>query len=105
MYAYMYVYITYNNKYNNKCNTSIWICKWWCDKQQVDTFRYDPIKILDILAFLVQKGYIYMTIGCHQSPISAFRDYVDGTYVSQHPEVCALVSGMFNNRQAQPRYT
>ena len=76
----------------------------WCDKQQVDAFWGDIIKVLDYLVFLFKKGYEYKTIGCHRSTISAFHDYVDWKPVGQHPEVCALVSGIFNNRPPQPRY-
>ena len=76
----------------------------WCDKQQVDAFRCDVIKILNYLALLFEKGYEYRTIGCHKSAISAFHDFVDGKPVGQHPEVSALVSGIFNNRPLQPRY-
>ena len=36
--------------------------------------------------------------------LSAFHDYVDGKPVGQHPEVCTLVSVIFNNRPPQPRY-
>ena len=36
--------------------------------------------------------------------LSAFHDYVDGKLVGQHPEVCTLVSVIFNNRPPQPRY-
>ena len=75
----------------------------WCDKQQVDAFRYDVIKILDYLAFLFEKGYEYRTIECHTSAISVFNDYIDEKPVGQHPEVCALVSGTFNSRPSQPR--
>ena len=76
----------------------------WCDKQQVDAFRCDVVKILDYLAFLFEKSYEYRTIGCHRSPISAFHDYVAGKPIDQHPEVCVLVSGIFNNRPPQRRY-
>ena len=76
----------------------------WCDKQQVDAFRCDVIKMLDYLAFLFEKDYEYRTIGCHRSAMSAFHDYVDGKPVGQHPDVCALVSEIFNNRLPQPRY-
>ena len=75
-----------------------------CGKQQVDAFRCDAIKILDYLAFLFGKGYECKTIGYHRSAISTFHDYVDGKPLGQHPEVCALVSGIFNNRSPQPRY-
>ena len=76
----------------------------WCDKNQVDAFRCDVIKILDYLSFLFEKRYEYRTIGCHRSAISAVHNYVDGKLVGQHPEVCALVSEIFNNRPPQPRH-
>ena len=40
-----------------------------------------------------------------RSAVSAFHDYdyVDGKPVGQRAEVCALVSGIFNNRPPQPR--
>ena len=49
----------------------------WCDKQQVDAFRCDVIKILHQLVLLFEKGYAYRTIGCHGSAICAFYDYVE----------------------------
>ena len=36
--------------------------------------------------------------------ISAYREYVDNIPVGQHPHVCALLKGMFNERPPQPRY-
>ena len=42
----------------------------WFDKQQIDAFQCDVIKILDYLAFLFEKSYEYRTIGCHMSAIS-----------------------------------
>ena len=54
--------------------------------------------------FLFEKSYEYRAIGSHRSTISAFHDYVDGKPAGHHPEVCALVSGSFNNRPPQPRY-
>ena len=91
-----------NSESNYNLSWRIWAS--WCDKQQVDTFQCDAIKILDYLAFLFEKGYEYRTIECHRSAISAFHDYVDRKPVGQHPEVCSLVSGIFNNRPPQPRY-
>ena len=46
----------------------------WCDKQQVDVFQCDVIKILDYLAFLFEKGHECRTIGYYTSAISAFHD-------------------------------
>ena len=65
----------------------------WCEKQQVDAFQCDVIKILNYPAFLFEAVYEYRTIGFHRSVISAFHDYVDGKPLSQHLEVCAIIIG------------
>ena len=67
-------------------------------------FGCNVIKMVDYLALLFEKDCEYRTIGCHRSVISVFHDYVEGKPVGQHPEVCALVSGIFNNRPPQSRY-
>ena len=86
-------------------NSSRTMCANWCDKQQVDAFRCDEIRILDYLAFLFEKGYENRTIGCHRSAIFAFHNQVDGKPVGQHPKVYALFSGgIFNNKPSKPRY-
>ena len=83
-----------NSESNYKSSWRMWAS--WCDKQQVDGFRCDVIKMLDYLAFLFEKGYEYRAIGCH--------NYVDVKPVCQHPKVCTLLSGIFNNRPPQPRH-
>ena len=65
--------------------------------------HFGMIRLLDYLAFLFEKGYGYRTTGCHRSAISTFHDYVGGKPVGQHPDVCARVSGIYNNRPPQPR--
>lgn len=57
-----------------------------------------------IFGHLFDKGLAYRTIGCHRSAISAFHEKVDGLPIGQHPDVCSLVSGVFNSRPPQPRY-
>ena len=71
---------------------------WW-DKQQIHLFRCVVIKFL-----VFGNSYECRTIGCHRSPFSAFHGYADGKPVGQHPEVCILTSGIFNNRPLQLRY-
>ena len=40
----------------------------------------------------------------HRSVNSAYQDYVDGKPVEKHPRVCALLTGVFNQRPPQPCY-
>ena len=63
------------------------------------------MEVLEYLASLFEQGYEYRTIGCHRSAISAYHEHVDGKPIGQHPDVCALVNGVFNNRPPQPRYS
>ena len=37
--------------------------------------------------------------------MSAYHEHIHGTPAGQHPQVCALMSGVFNKKPPQPRYT
>ena len=39
------------------------------------------------------------------SAILAFHDPIGGTKVGNHPRISALMTGIFNQRPPQPRYT
>ena len=53
---------------------------------------------------MFDSGYEYRTVGCQRSLISAYHDYVDNKRVGQHPQVCALLKGLFLERPLQSRY-
>ena len=53
----------------------------------------------------MKKVEKYRTINSHRSAILAYHDYVDGKPVGKHPRVCALLTGVFNQRPSQPCYT
>ena len=80
--------------------------KWadWCGEGKTDPFRYAISKVLDYLGYLFHLGYENRTVCCHRSEISAYYEYVDNKKVGQHPHVCALLKGVFNERPPQPRY-
>ena len=59
---------------------------------------------MDYLGYLFDSGLEYRTIGCHRSAISVYQENVDNKPVSQHPSVCAILKGVFNQRPPQPRY-
>ena len=54
---------------------------------------------------MFEKGLQYQTINSHCSAISEYHDYVDGKPVGKHPRVCALMTGVFNQRPPLPRHT
>ena len=63
------------------------------------------IGILNYLSTVFEKGLQYRTINPHCSAISAYRDYVDGKPVKNHPRVRASLTGVFNQRRPQRQYT
>ena len=54
--------------------------------------------------FKLEKSYEYSTINCHRSAISAYHKKIDNYDVGKHPKVCALLSGVFNERPPKPKY-
>ena len=50
------------------------------------------------------KRLQYRTINPHCSAISAYRDYVDGKPVENHPRVCASLTGVIKQRWPQRQY-
>ena len=60
--------------------------------------------IIESLTFFFNYGNEYRTINLHRSTISAFHKYIDGLPVGKHPQICSLVSGVFNLRPLKPRY-
>ena len=81
--------------------------KWasWCNKQQVDSFKFSVAYVLDFLAYLEQLKYEYSTINCHRSAISAYHELVNKTPVGQHIRVCQLMTGIYNKNPPKPRHT
>ena len=60
---------------------------------------------MNYLSTLFEKCLQYEAINSHRSAISAYHNYVDGKPVGKHPRVCALLTGVFNQRPPQSRYT
>ena len=60
--------------------------------------------ILDFLAFLFESGYEYRTLCTHRSAVSALHTIIDGRPVGEHPQICSLITGVFNNRPTQPKF-
>ena len=60
--------------------------------------------IIDFFSEKFDKGLQYRTLNCLRSAISAYHVHIDGKSVGKHPKVCALLTGIFNQRPPQPRY-
>jgi len=81
--------------------------KWvgWCSKRKIDPIHCDITPSLDFLGELFEADYEYRTINCHRSAISAYHSLIDGKRVGSNAKVCDLLSGVFNSRPPQPKYT
>ena len=81
--------------------------KWssWCYSKQIDPFRCPINYVLDFVACLYEEGYAHRSINCYRSAISSFHQKIEGLPVGKHPEVCTLLTGVFNFKPPQPRYS
>ena len=70
----------------------------WCNQQKVDPFQCSLSHVLNYLADLFSQNYEYRSINLCKSSISAYHDNIDGFKVRKYPKVCALLTGVFNNR-------
>ena len=77
----------------------------WCGKRKVDLFRC-PLKfVLDYLFDMLKKGLAYRAINMHRSAISACHEPLHGFPIGQSPLIRSPLSGVFNHRPPQPKYT
>ena len=53
----------------------------------------------------MKKGNEYSSMNSHRSATSAYHVHIDNNPIGQHPRVCTLMTGFFNNRPPKPRYT
>ena len=81
--------------------------KWvgWCRRRKTDPVSCHITPILDFLGELFDAGYEYRTINSNRSAISAYHQTIDSKGVSSNNKVCKLLSGVFNSRPPQPKYT
>ena len=60
---------------------------------------------MNYLSTLFDEGLQYRTVNAHWSAISAYHNFINGKPIGKHPKVCAILTGIFNKRPPQPRYT
>ena len=55
---------------------------------------------------MFELGFEYSTINTHRSAISAIHEQIEGEgfSVGKHPNVCNLMTGVYNKIPAKPRY-
>jgi hypothetical protein len=81
--------------------------KWagWCGERNVDPFHATVGFVVNFLSELYEAGLEYSTLNGFRSAISASHVGFQGVKAGQHPQVCEILKGAFNNRPPQPRYT
>ena len=54
---------------------------------------------------LFDEGHQYNTIGLLRSSLLAFHDPIQDAKIGDHPRIRDFMSGVFNKRAPQPKYT
>lgn len=85
---------------NNQLTWRKW-AGWYCE-QDFDHFESFVNEVLSFLAFVYEKGCEYTSINRHRSVIPAYHLHVNNNPNEQHPRVCVLITGTFNNSPPMP---
>ena len=95
--------------WRGKTNTSYnsLFAKWAsCCEQRNRNPTTGPVEdVVNFLAELFAEGYQYRSLNAYRSAISSIHQKVDGQNIGQHPLVCRLLKGSFNQKPPTPRYS
>ena len=88
-----------------KSYSSAWgLWQGWSSKRHINPLSASLSDIANFLSSEFENGKQYSTLNTYRSAISATHPPIEGYPVGQHPIVCRLLQGMFNERPPQPRY-
>ena len=88
-----------------KSYSSAWgLWQGWCSKGYIDPLSASLSDIANFLSSEFENGKQYSTLNTYRSAISATHPPIEGYPVGQHPIICRLLQGMFNERPRKPRY-
>ena len=73
----------------------------WSGRNSVSTTSPSINQVLDFLGYLFDSGLAYRTINVARSAISVTLQPMNGYNVGEHPLVCRLMKGIFNERPPQ----
>ena len=76
----------------------------WYVREKIDPFCAHLSKIVNYLSTLFDEGLQYQTVNAHRSAISAYHNFINGKPIGKRPKICALLTGISNERAPQPRY-
>ena len=97
------------SSWRDKTNTSYnsLFAKWadWCEQRSRDPTVGPVEDVVNFLAELFAKGYQYRSLNAYRSAISSIHQKVDGQDIGQHPLVCRLLKGSYNQNPPTPRYS
>ena len=81
--------------------------KWgsWSLSRKIDLVSAGVNCLLEFLSNLFSEGLDYRTINWYRSSIWAHQEKSERVPKGQHSKVCQLLSGVFNKRPPQPKYT
>ena len=97
------------SSWRDKTNTSYnsLFAKWanWCEQRDRNPTSGPVEDVVNFLAELFAKGYQYRSLNSYRSAISSIHQKVDGQSIGQHPLVCRLLKGSYNQKPPTPRYS
>ena len=79
-------------------------CDSWCSRKQVDPIS-DYLNSVLVFSEFFHSSWEWNPVAGYRSSISAYHDTINGFSVANHPCVCYLLKGVFNERTPAPRYT
>ena len=77
----------------------------WCLSRKIDPISGGVNCVLEFLSNLFSEGLEHRTINGYRSAILAYHEKGERISIGQYPKVCELLSGDFNKRPPQPKYT
>ena len=89
---------------NTHKSYNTYIQKWreFVDKNKISSPTY--VHVANFLTELYAAGASYSTVNLARSAVSAYLCPDDVDKIGQHPLVCKIVKGVFNNRPSLPKY-
>lgn len=97
------------SSWRDKTNTShnSLFAKWadWCEQRNRDPTARPVEDVVNFLTELFTRGYQYRSLNAYCSAISSIHQFFDGQSIGQHPLVCRLLKGAFNQNPPMPRYS
>lgn len=86
-------------------NTYIQKWKQYVKDKDIDVLSPSVVHVCNFLADLFDAGASFSAVNSARSALSAYLPRIDGLTIGNHPEVCRLLKGVFEQRPALPKHS